>query len=264
MRIQAFAMGLALALATVGGARADDVRFTISGGGRTAPLSSCLWARRRMAHSAIPDFSFNIMSVSAVVGGSPTTLANVTFYSAQWAAADSLRTVYSIFPASNFIRARKPAQRLLPAPISCSTLATRKTDDGDGDGAVHGSPSRSAHRQHPRAVHMGDAVARLRGPGLCRLQKGEDARHQLVQFIVPADGAGAVHARCRACSTLEYRSRSFDRDCSTCVPIPCPLCKSRSKSKIRAAVTIESADRPSRAPPQPPPDQVSPRTPPCS
>jgi hypothetical protein len=36
MQIRAFAIGLGLALATIGGARAADVVFTITGGGKTA------------------------------------------------------------------------------------------------------------------------------------------------------------------------------------------------------------------------------------
>src|SRR5258708_6925177 len=78
MRIQAFAMGLALALASIGGARATtDVRFTITGGDRTAtfvlPLSPT-------PTFGVPGAFFTILSVSAVIGGSPTTLTNVSFW----------------------------------------------------------------------------------------------------------------------------------------------------------------------------------------
>jgi hypothetical protein len=84
MRIQAFAMGLALALATVGGARATEVQFTITSVDRTAtgvdrtatfelPLSPT-------PTFGIPGVFFSILSVSAVVGGSPTTISNLTFW----------------------------------------------------------------------------------------------------------------------------------------------------------------------------------------
>src|ERR1700687_1726946 len=42
MRIQAFAIGLALVWATVGGARATEVLFTITGGDRTAMFELAL------------------------------------------------------------------------------------------------------------------------------------------------------------------------------------------------------------------------------
>jgi PEP-CTERM motif len=79
MRIQAFAMGLALALATVGGARATEVQFTITGGDRTATFELAL---SPTPNPALLDYSFSITSVSAVVGGSPTPIATLTFYQA--------------------------------------------------------------------------------------------------------------------------------------------------------------------------------------
>jgi hypothetical protein len=77
MRIQAFAMGLALALATVGGARATEVQFTITGGDRTATFELPLSPTPTFG---IPGVFFSILSVSAVVGGSPTTISNLTFW----------------------------------------------------------------------------------------------------------------------------------------------------------------------------------------
>jgi hypothetical protein len=77
MRIQAFAMGLALALATVGGARATEVQFTITGGDRTATFELPLSPTPTFG---IPGVFFSILSVSAVIGGSPTTLSNLTFW----------------------------------------------------------------------------------------------------------------------------------------------------------------------------------------
>jgi hypothetical protein len=79
MRIQAFATGLALALATVGGARATEVQFTITGGDRTATFELPLSPTPTFG---IPGVFFSILSVSAVVGGSPTTLSNLTFWDA--------------------------------------------------------------------------------------------------------------------------------------------------------------------------------------
>jgi hypothetical protein len=79
MRIQAFAMGLALALATVGGARATEVQFTITGGDRTATFELPLSPTPTFG---IPGVFFSILSVSAVIGGSPTTLSNLTFWDA--------------------------------------------------------------------------------------------------------------------------------------------------------------------------------------
>jgi PEP-CTERM motif-containing protein len=78
MRIQAFAMGLALALASIGAARATtDVQFTITGGDRTTtfvlPLSPT-------PTFGVPGAFFTILSVSATIGGSPTTLTNVSFW----------------------------------------------------------------------------------------------------------------------------------------------------------------------------------------
>jgi hypothetical protein len=78
MRIQAFAMGLALALASVGGARATtDVRFTITGGDRTATFELPLSPTPTFG---VPGVFFTILSVSATIGGSPTTLTNVSFW----------------------------------------------------------------------------------------------------------------------------------------------------------------------------------------
>jgi hypothetical protein len=82
MRIQAFAMGLAVALASVGVARADDVLFTISGGGKAATFELSLDPATDGPIPSIFRYSFSLVSVPAVVGGLRTTLANLTFYSA--------------------------------------------------------------------------------------------------------------------------------------------------------------------------------------
>jgi PEP-CTERM motif len=81
MRIQAFAMGLALALAAAGGARADDVRFTISNGGKTV-ASFELYLKPTPNGPTVPGYFFSLASVPAMVGGAQTTLGNLTFYSA--------------------------------------------------------------------------------------------------------------------------------------------------------------------------------------
>jgi hypothetical protein len=84
MRIQAFAMGLALALATVGGARATEVQFTITSVDRAATgvdrIATFELPLSPTPTFGIPGFFFSILSVSAVVGGSPTTISNLTFW----------------------------------------------------------------------------------------------------------------------------------------------------------------------------------------
>ena len=77
MRIQAIAVGLALALATVGVGRADDVRFTISGGDKTTTFELPL---NPTPAPGILAFSFSVTSVAARVGGSSRTLPTITFY----------------------------------------------------------------------------------------------------------------------------------------------------------------------------------------
>jgi PEP-CTERM motif len=81
MRIQAFAMGLALAWAAIGGARAAEALFTITGGDRTATFELPL--------NPTPDVQvapvfFGILSVPAVVGGSPVTLPELEFFSTEF------------------------------------------------------------------------------------------------------------------------------------------------------------------------------------
>jgi hypothetical protein len=91
MRIQALAVGLVLGWASVGGARATtDVRFTITGGDRTATFELPLSPTPTFP---IPGVFFSILSVPAVIGGSPTTLANLTFWDGRFGGgfvADSL------------------------------------------------------------------------------------------------------------------------------------------------------------------------------
>jgi hypothetical protein len=77
MRIQAFALGLAVAWATVGYARANDVQFTITGGDKTTTFVLPLNPKPAFG---IPGVFFGIVSVSAVIGESPTTLSNLTFW----------------------------------------------------------------------------------------------------------------------------------------------------------------------------------------
>jgi hypothetical protein len=81
MRIRAFAIGLAFAWATIGGARAADVLFTITGGGQTAtfklPQNPVLDGTNG---TGFPNLFFEIFSVPAVVNGVPETLTNLIFW----------------------------------------------------------------------------------------------------------------------------------------------------------------------------------------
>jgi hypothetical protein len=78
MRIQAFAIGLALAWAAIGGASAtEEVLFTITGGDRTATFELPL---NPTPNLAIPVF-FRISSVPAVIAGRPVTLTDLDFFS---------------------------------------------------------------------------------------------------------------------------------------------------------------------------------------
>jgi|ERR1700722_11789198 len=83
MQIRAFAIGLGLALATIGGARAADVVFTITGGGKTAtfelPLNPTL---DPAVDPIVPGLLFEFPSVPAVIAGSPVTLTNLIFWEA--------------------------------------------------------------------------------------------------------------------------------------------------------------------------------------
>jgi hypothetical protein len=78
MRIQAFALGLALAWATIGAVRAADADFvfTITGGDKTTTfvLDPTLGKNE--------SFFFFFPSVSATIEGSPATLTNLTFWDA--------------------------------------------------------------------------------------------------------------------------------------------------------------------------------------
>jgi hypothetical protein len=89
MRIRAFAIGLALAWATIGGARAADVLFTITNtaSGKTLatfelPQNPGSLVDNTVNGVALPGFFFEIFSVPVVIDGvpSPTPLTNLTFY----------------------------------------------------------------------------------------------------------------------------------------------------------------------------------------
>ena len=87
MRIRAFAIGLALAWATIGGARAADVLFTITNTASGKTLATFELPQNPMSllngvnGEGVPPFFFEIYSVPAVVNGvpSPTTLTNLIF-----------------------------------------------------------------------------------------------------------------------------------------------------------------------------------------
>jgi hypothetical protein len=87
MRIRAFAIGLALAWATIGGARAADVLFTITNtaSGKTLATFELPQNPMSLVNSTnglvVPAVVlFEIVSVPAVVNGVPETLTNLEFY----------------------------------------------------------------------------------------------------------------------------------------------------------------------------------------
>lgn len=71
-------MGLALAWATVDGARATNVQFTITGGDQTTTFELAL--NPPPNPGGVPGAFFSILSVPAVIGGSSRTLASLTFW----------------------------------------------------------------------------------------------------------------------------------------------------------------------------------------
>ena len=85
MRIRAFAIGLALAWATIGGARAADVLFTITNTASGKTLATFELPQNPMSllngvnGEGVPPFFFEIYSVPAVVNGVATTLTNLEF-----------------------------------------------------------------------------------------------------------------------------------------------------------------------------------------
>jgi hypothetical protein len=85
MRIRAFAIGLALAWATIGGARATDVLFTITNttSGKTFATfelpQNPMSLLNGVTGEGVPPVFFEIYSVPAVVNGVATTLTNLEF-----------------------------------------------------------------------------------------------------------------------------------------------------------------------------------------
>jgi hypothetical protein len=77
MRIGAFAIGLALACAAIGGARATEVQFTISGGDGIATFELPLSAT---PDASAPDVFFFFSSVPVEVGGSQIVHTSLTFW----------------------------------------------------------------------------------------------------------------------------------------------------------------------------------------
>jgi hypothetical protein len=120
MQIRAFAIGLALAWATIGGARGADVLFTITNTASGKTLATFELPQNPTSllngvnGEGIPPLFFEIFSVPAVVNGMPKTL--LTCFSGT--AADSPTTFFSIFPARNhFTPALKAAQRFFPVSL---------------------------------------------------------------------------------------------------------------------------------------------------
>src|ERR1700722_12850151 len=127
MRIQAFAMGLALAWATVGVAHADDVLFTISGGDKTATFVLPV-------NPPPPTFQgqgvfFSILSVSARVGGAPKTLANLNFYSKELGGGGFFAAGFFNFSGPQFYSGSESAPTFLTTgSYELYNGGTRKTD----------------------------------------------------------------------------------------------------------------------------------------
>ena len=118
MRIQAFAMALAFALATAGIARANDVQFTITN------TSGVQIATFELPLNPTPTFQFHWPLVQYFVcsgdcpglrsSRQPDVFGGCTRAADLWGRG-------SIFPARNFTRARKAAQRFFCAPTCYST-----------------------------------------------------------------------------------------------------------------------------------------------
>jgi hypothetical protein len=130
-RIRGSAIGLALAWVAIGGALAADVVFTITGDGRTTtfelPLNPAMLLNN-VSGVVIPGFSFEIFSVPTTVNGVAKPPTVLSFYSTGLGPGGFSLTVFSVFPASNFIAARKAAPRFLPAPLAYATcLVTHLT-----------------------------------------------------------------------------------------------------------------------------------------
>ena len=75
MRIQAFALALALAFSSIGAARAIEVQFTITGGGHTTAFQL-----DPTLSYGVPGVFVFFPSVPVTVGGSPATPTSVTFW----------------------------------------------------------------------------------------------------------------------------------------------------------------------------------------
>jgi hypothetical protein len=120
MQIRAFAIGLALAWATIGGARAADVLFTITNTASGKTLATFELPQNPTSllngvnGEGIPPLFFEIFSVPAVVNGMPKTLTDLFF----WHGGGFTDDVFSIFPARNhFTPALKAAQRFFPVSL---------------------------------------------------------------------------------------------------------------------------------------------------
>jgi PEP-CTERM motif len=125
MRIQASAMGVALALATVGGARADDVLFTISGGGKTATFELPL---NPIPTAGILNYSFIVTSVAAKVGGVPVTFADVTFYHDGMASGGFLADGLFNFSGQQLYSGSENSPMFTPGSYQLVNVLTRKTE----------------------------------------------------------------------------------------------------------------------------------------
>ncbi len=127
MRIQAFAMGLALAWAAIGGAHATEVQFTIAGGDGTITFELPL--------SPTPDVPvapvfFGISSVSADVRGSPVTLTNLDFFSTEFGSGGFKDDVFFNFidPQKFYTGSEGTPTFILGTHTGLFNLVTRKKD----------------------------------------------------------------------------------------------------------------------------------------
>jgi hypothetical protein len=128
MRIQAFATGLALAWATVGVARADDVLFTISNGGKTVATFELTMNPTPAPTPGILDFSFSVTSVVVDVGGSKRTLATMTFYHEKMGGGGFFADGFFNFSGQQLYSGSENSPTFDPGSYQLVNALTRKTE----------------------------------------------------------------------------------------------------------------------------------------
>ena len=123
MQIQAFAMGLAVAWATVGDARATNVEFTITGGDKTATFDLPLSPTPTFGS---PSVFFTLLSVPAVIGGRSTTFSSLTFWDQRFGGGFVADNLYDF--SGNFYTGSESSPTFLPGVYSLFNADTRKYD----------------------------------------------------------------------------------------------------------------------------------------